>query len=38
MMTLRKTQLKKLQLREIMEVVDKEIDSDNLKLITNYIS
>lgn len=37
-MTLRKNQLKKLQLQEIMEVVDKEIDSDNLKLITNYIT
>jgi hypothetical protein len=37
MMALRKTHLKKLQLDQIMEVVDKEIDSDNLKLINNYI-
>lgn len=36
-MALRKNQLRKMQLEEIMELVQKEIDSDNIKLIHTYV-
>jgi ferritin len=36
-MALRKNQLRKMQLEEIMELVQKEIDSDNIKLIHTFV-